>query len=414
MGEKMIVPSFRSDPPRPGARKVAPSTLALSFALTLVVLIPSVSAQTSPPAGTWAQIPNTQLYLAMPAEAKPGPGGTPELWNPQHLFAFSGADVAKVNGVWGFLIWGGGHAATPDNSLYWLPLDGSGAKRLMGPYLAPDKAYNYEDPVDTYRSVSRNAPPTVTVAAAPKSRHTYSSVLYVEVNGKPAVFNYGGSLYVGSGRGSIATYLFDLSQTYAQAMARPDMGWTLKAQAPSNAVSSSSGWDPARRRVVTRSRSFIGAYYPEADRWESWNIQNAPYGSDFQASVAMDLVGRKMYVIGDRLAEVIDLDSRAYTDLRGKPWVANVRGVGGGTGYFAGPGVSWHARAKQIVVWTGGNDLLLINPATDSSKTITMAGVTVPAPPGGGTYGRFRVIPGTDQVVLVNAVGENVFIGTLP
>jgi hypothetical protein len=110
---------------------------------------------------------------------------------------------------------------------------------------------------------------------------------------------------------------------------------------------------------------------------------------------------------------VIDLDSKAYTDLRGKPWVAKIRGVGRGTGHLAGPGVSWHARTKQIVVWTGGNDLLLINPATDTSKTITMGGVAVPTPPSGGTYGRFRVIPGTDQVVLVNAVDENVFIGTL-
>jgi len=387
--------------------------IAVPFALTLFVFGTSVFAQTPLP-GTWAQIPNTQLYAAMPAEAKPGSAGPPELWNPRDLFAYSGADITKVNGVWGFLIWGGGHAATPDNSLYWLPFDSSGAKRLMGPYLAPDKVYNYDDPVDTYRSVSRNAPPTVSVAAAPKSRHTYSSLLYVEVNGKPTMFSYGGSLYVGSGRGSAATYLFDLTQSYAQAMARPDMGWALRAQAPANAVSSSSGWDPVHRRVITRSRSFIGAYYPETDRWENWNIPNAPYGSDFQASVAMDLVGRKMYVIGDRLAEMIDLDSKTYTDLRGKPWVANVRGVGGGTGYFAGPGVSWHARTKQIVAWTGGNDLLLVNPATDSSKVITMSGVTMPTPPSAVTYGRFRVIPGTDQVVLVNAVNDNVYIGTLP
>jgi len=61
--------------------------------------------------------------------------------------------------VWGFLIWGGGHAATPDNSLYWLPLDGSGAKRLMGPYLAPARFTTTRIQWDTYRSVSRNAPP---------------------------------------------------------------------------------------------------------------------------------------------------------------------------------------------------------------------------------------------------------------
>ena len=384
--------------------------------LVPLLLIASALAQTAPPVGTWAQLPNTQLYPAIPFEAKreSASSGTPELWSPRGVFAFSGADVAQINGVWGFLIWGGGHGDSPDNSLYWNPFDGSGAKRLTGPYLAPDKVYYYDAPLETYRSVSRNAPPTVTVAAAPKSRHTYSSLLRIDLRGQPAVFNYGGSLAVRSGSGTAATRIFDLSQTYDQAMARPDMGWALKAPGPGSAVSSSSGWDPVQKRVVTRSRGFIGAYYPETDRWENWNIQNAPFGSDFQASVAMDVIGRKMYVLGDRLAEVMDLDSKAYTDLRGKPWVAAFPGVGGGTGYLAGPGVSWHARTKQIVAWVGGNNLLLINPATDTIKSITMGGATVTAAPSAGTYGRFRVIPGTDQVVLVNAVDQNVFIGTVP
>jgi hypothetical protein len=79
-----------------------------------------VSAQTAPPVGTWATITNTVLYPVLPFEAKPesARGGTPELWSPQSLFAYSGAtDVVQRNGVWGFFIWGGGHAATPDNSL---------------------------------------------------------------------------------------------------------------------------------------------------------------------------------------------------------------------------------------------------------------------------------------------------------
>jgi hypothetical protein len=391
----------------------------LSLTILWLLVLPAVAragAQSAPPVGSWAQLPNTQIYPAIPSEAKPegAPGGTPELWSPRGVFAFSGADVTQIDGVWGFLIWGGGHGDSPDNSLYWAPFDGSGAKRLMGPYLAPDKVYSYDAPLETYRSVSRNAPPTVTVAAAPKSRHTYSSLLRINLHGRPAVFCYGGSLYVGSGSGTAATRIFDLSQSYAQAMDRPDMGWALKAPAPSTAVSSSSGWDPVQKRVIMRSRGFIGAYYPDTDRWENWNIQNAPFGSDYQASVAMDVVGRKMYVLGDRLAEVIDLDTKAYTDLRGKPWVAAFPGVGGGTGYLAGPGVSWHARTKQIVAWVGGNNLLLINPATNTIKSVTMGGATVTAAPSAGTYGRFRVIPDTDQVVLVNGVTENVFIGIVP
>jgi hypothetical protein len=388
------------------------------WSLLLLLMATPLSAQTAPPVGTWAELPNTQLWPAIPSEAKQAmsPGGQPELWSPYDIFAYSGADLAQIKNVWGFLYWGGGHAASPDNSLYWVPFDGSGPKRLMGPYLAPDKVYNYDVPLETYRSVSRNAPSTVTVAAAPKSRHTYSSLLCIDVNGRPAVFNYGGALYVGSGSGTNATRTYDLSQTTAQAMARPDMGWELRAWAPGGAISSASGWDPVQKRVVTRSRGFIGAYYPDTDRWENWNIGNAPYGSDYESSVAMDVAGRKMYVIGNRLAEAIDLDAKTWTDLRTKPWAANfVTPVWQG-GYQNGPGISWHARTKQIVAWVGGNNLLLINPATDAVKHVVMGGTTITVLhlSGAATYGRFRGIPGTDQVVLVNSVDQNVFIGTVP
>ena len=370
------------------------------------------STQTPPPVGTWAQLSGTAVYPAQPFEAKSesAPSGTPELWSPRGLFAYSGGDVCQLPGgsMWGFLLKGGGHGDSPDMSFYWVPFDGSGAKRLTGPYLAPDKAYYYDSPWETYRSTSRNQDPTTPPGQVGKARHTYSSLVCAPEIG--LAFMVGGSITSGSGGGTNATRTYDLTQTAAQAMARPDMGWALNAPAPRSAVASASGWDPVRRRFVTRSSNFIGAYDPATNTWEIWNPPSAPYGSDFQASVAMDVAGRKMYVLGDRLAEVLDLDTKAYTDLRGKPWAA--RFVTGP--YLPGPGVSWHAGTKQIVAWTGGQNLLLIDPVTDVAKTVAMGGVTVSAADGTGTYGRFRVIPGTNQVVLVNLVNENVLIGTVP
>lgn len=319
--------------------------------------------------------------------------------------------MVQINSVWGFVITGGGHAATPDNSTIFVPFDGSGARVLQGPFVAPDNTYyRYDDatsPFETYY-------PFGIWTAARRSRHTYSSLLAIEVRGQPALFTYGGALYIGSGSGTNATHVFDLSQTLAQAMARPDLGWGQKAPAPAGAVASSSGWDPVQKRVVVRGSRFIGAYYPDENRWEDWQIGAAPMGSDFQASVAMDLVGRKMYVLGDRLAEAIDLDTKAYTDLRGKPWAANFAIGDWQGGYPSGPGIAWHARTRQIVAWTGGQNLLLIDPVADVAKTVAMGGAAVTAAPSAGTYGRFRVIPGTDRVVLVNAVDQNVFIGTVP
>jgi len=386
----------------------------IAFLLALLLWTTPVWGQPAPPVGTWAQLSGTAVYPAQPFEAKSAsaPGGTPELWSPQGLFAYSGGDVCQLPGgaTWGFLLKGGGHGDSPDMSLYWVPLDGSGPQRLTGPYLAPDKAYYYDTPWETYRGTSRNQAPATPSGQVGKARHTYSSLVCAPETG--LVFMVGGSITSGSGGGTNATRTYDLTQTTVQAMARPDMGWALKAPAPRSAVASASGWDPVRRRVVTRSSNFIGAYDPATNTWEAWNPPSAPYGSDFQASVAMDVAGRKMYVVGDRLAEMLDLDTKAYTDLRGRPWAAALPGVG--SGYLPGPGVSWHARTKQLVVWVGGQSLRLINPLTDEARTLTMTGATVTAASGSGTYGRFRVIPGTDQVVVVNAVDQNVFIGTVP
>jgi hypothetical protein len=363
--------------------------------LGLLLLTASGSAQLATPAvGTWAQLPNTVLYPAIPSQAKPegASGGTPELWSPHSLFDYSGADVGQLPGssTWGFLIWGGGHAATADNSLYWLPFDGSGPRRLMGPYLASDHVYKYDSPWETY------------IGGAPKSRHTYSSLVYVPQ--LQAMLVYGGSLHTGSGGGTQVTRMFDLSQTVAQAMARSDMGWAQKADAPRGSVASSSGWDPVAGKLVTRATHFLGAYDPKANKWERWSDVSG--GSDFAASVAMDATGRRMYVLGDRLAEVIDLDAHTVTRIT-DAWATPIKAV-------QGPGIGWHESTKQIVAWLGGNDLVLIDPKTRTSRMVQMTGVKVSPAVSAGTFGRFRVVPGTDLVVLVNSVHEPVFIGSIP
>jgi hypothetical protein len=79
-----------------------------------------------------------------------------------------------------------------------------------------------------------------------------------------------------------------------------------------------------------------------------------------------------------------------------------------------GPGIGWHEPTKQIVAWLGGNDLILIDPKTRTSRTVQMRGAKVSPAVSAGTFGRFRVVLGTDLVVLVNSVNEPVFIGSVP
>ena len=364
---------------------------------------PPVPAPTAPVAGLWTTLPNTRAFDAMAvADFYSGYAA----YNPQGLFAYSGGDLLQVSGVWGFVLTGGGHAATPDNSTLFIPFDGSGPRQLQGPYTSPDRVYKYDVPLTEYL-------PSGVWTDARKSVHTYSSFVKIEKGGQPFLFLTNGSTYTGSGAGSNVTRLFDLAQTRAQAMARPDLGWQKTALAPFSSVASASGWDPVQKRVVHRGAKFIGAYYPETDVWENWNIfPAATLCCDFSASVAMDITGRKMYVLGDGLAEMYDLDTKAYTNLATQPWAARfiIRGT-------EGPGLAWHERTKQIVAWMAGidgNAVDVINPATGTRTSVPMGGVTVSTPPAAGTYGRFRMLPGTDQVVLVNSVTENVFIGTIP
>src|SRR5712691_8588133 len=235
--------------------------------LLILVMAAPAGAQPAPPVGQWVTLPNTAFYPAVAPEAKPGSSrGTPELWSPHGIFAYSGTELATVGGKLGFVLWGGGDGDSPNNQLLFTPFDGSGPVTLSGPYLAPDKVYRYPEYRETWRSVSRNAPPSVTEAAAPKSRHTYRSLRAFSIGGKPYLFNYGGGLYVPAS-GTNVTRVFDLTQSFAQAMARPDMGWGLRANASEGSVASASGWDAQKGLMVTRSKSLLSTYDPVANQW---------------------------------------------------------------------------------------------------------------------------------------------------
>jgi hypothetical protein len=372
----------------------------------------------------------------MPPEAfKPPPwgssSGTAELWSPRAVFAYSGGDLATLNGKSGFLLWGGGHHDSPDNSLYFTPFDRSGPRRLSGPFLIPPGGDYYpQDGLEHYTVVSRNQP-GVTVAAAPKSRHTYATLVTVIVTGKTYFFAVGGGMASLSGFGSNVARMFDLSLTYEQAMARPDMGWTKKANAPAGTLTASAGLDTKTGLIVVRARTFYGAYDPVGDSWTRWG--DAGGGSDYEASVAMDVEGRKMYVLGGHIAEVINLDTHVLTSLGtwdgtkvvGPAWVKGFVSHSGAETYFNGPGVAWHPGRKRLIVYpyaipgvpSGGGqqqNILQIDPVAGTIETLMMGGVQVQTRPDYAFYGRFRLIPGTDTVVLAGKVDADVYIGQLP
>ena len=399
-----------------------PLTPAPTRASTLAYIPPRVPAP-----GTWSTIPNTAIYPVIPIEAKEGTGastGNPELWQPQGIFEYSGGDLVTLNGTLGFLYWGGGHASTPDNSLYFAPFDGSGPRRLSGPYLAPDKIYKYDSPLERYRDVSRNQP-SVKVAAAPKSRHTYSSLVTSYIGWRPHLFATGGSLYTGPGSSTPVTRMFDLSQTYDQAMARPDMGWRVVAPSLDSTTSAICAWDSRSKLAVCRLKNIWASYDPKADVWVRWLDPNYG-GSDWEASAAIDVEGRRMFALGNRVAEILHLDTHKLlmqgtwepttAVATGPAWTRRfVTPVGMPGGYPNGPGLQWHAGRKRLLAYVGGQDILQIDPVAGTTEILTMGGVPIVRREDVGTYGRFRLLPDNpDLVVLATEVDRDVYIGRLP
>jgi hypothetical protein len=390
-----------------------------------------------PPAGTWAQLPGTTFTPAFPAEEY-------ELGsNPEDLFANSGGDLATVDGTLCLLVWGHGHAAGADNSLYCVPLDGSGARRLMGPYLAPDMTpenvlwiYKYDSPLEVYNALSRNQAAGITPGLAPKSRHSYWNALTIAITGVPHFFCVGGVLNIPAGSGSFVTRIFDLTQTYAQAMARPDMGWERKADALEFTTACMAAWDTGRTPkpvVVVRKRNNWYTHEPEADVWTQV-AQGIDQGSDWQASVAINVTGRKMWVLGDRLAEVIDLDTYAMTayghfnpgppiTVTGPEWTRGfITPYWAPGGYSGGCGMGWHPGRQRIIAFiqknpASGLDLgiLEIDPVAGTTLSLPMTGTLPDLRLIDAPYGRFRLLPGDeDTVILAGRTSKDIYIGRLP
>jgi hypothetical protein len=290
----------------------------------------------------------------------------------------------------------------------------------MGPFLAPVGSadpYGHASPAETYTGLSRNQKPGLQPNQAPRSRHTYSSV--IALRDRNVFWASGGSITSGSGGGGAGTWMFDLAQTYDQAMARADMGWTLKANALEACVVRSSGYDEKKRVVVSRGGTYWGSYDPDKNTWTK--IGDAWGGSDFCTSVAMDSEGRKMWLLGSRLGEVINLDTYEVTRFRwntsgdGQPDAIKILpGYEWAKQIGNAPGVAWHPGRKRLLVWNGGQNLLSIDPLGNTVATLTMSRASLTPPAAAGTFGRFRLIPGTDTVAVVNAVDQSVYLGTLP
>jgi hypothetical protein len=341
------------------------------------------------PADTWWTATDTPMRAACPADldayhcssvVSAWSGGT---WDPVHRQ---------------LLVFGGGHADSPDNTLYAFDLGTLGWSRL------------------TERSSSdlMNADPLPD--GQPVSRHSYDGIQYLAHAER--LFVWGGSRWM-DGNGTAATWTFDHEGGWTEMQATPQPG--------AGSYSHATAYDPESGNVLAHLGDSLQRYDLEADAWtlvEDYGF--APYwpryaiGGDKRG--AIDSSRGLLFVFGAGIYLVYDIANDAHvTDdwiteggssfdnsdvVGGYPEQQIVTG-GGEVIEAPAPGVDYDRAADALVAFVGGAPWRL-DLASKTWTTGSADGAPPDVPNSGGTFGRWRYIARVNAFVLVNSVDADV------
>lgn len=346
--------------------------------------------------GTWKQIINSReddygwlnLRFDVANGVKPGVN---------NMVPWSGACVDTTNKQ--FLVFGGGHGDSNNNSVYSFDFTTLAWNRLSEPSAPTEQIFGeWTD-------------------HTPESVHSYGSPTFIPTLGlKGTMFHTGGAYSTSDGNGgpSPLTWLFDLSTRK----------WTLGAN---NALGQGVGmmlqYDSGNNTVFICSQSSQPVY--------KYNITNGTYTpfssnpmDDFHMSGSINPVNRTFVAVAAgvndngtaHLINEVPLD----TGLRNRPPMAgDLTFINGNV---ASPGFDWDSTSHVFVGWgnpiTGAvaTDIFLCTPPATVGGTYTWTkhsaaggGDTPTAGQPLGTFGRFRYVPSHNCYVLVNDVTQNVY-----
>ena len=123
-------------------------------------------------------------------------------------------------------------------------------------------------------------------------------------------------------------------------------------------------------------------------------------GEAFNVSATLDTTRRILGLFGDNHYWEFDLARGTFT-------TPSLNGCEAALATPA-PGMAFDPVLQQFVIWSGGDDVTLLDIETHRCSVLTF-----PNGPGAqvmaGTYGRFDYFPSQDVFVLVNRVDQNVF-----
>ncbi len=352
----------------------ARSLEAVVFAL-LAVLLPlagHADPLSPPPAGSWAAFPNSTLRPAM---------GSPP-WNPLYIFDYSGGwfdDERLELGIWG------GGADYPGNEVCTFPLS-TGVWRC-GPRsaVAQNPAY------------AQNPTTETTPDGHPTARHTYSCIARVNAPGYDGFFCHGGSLWrLGSPTAATWFYHRDTA-TWERLADRPNWGRTDSGKA---SLATYAVFDKARNQILVRAQDMCLIFDMRTKAWE-WGA--ACDNMQKSASAAFDPERRTFIVMGAGTFDAWVTSTTAWTPL------APV--LSGDLAPVAawGPGLVFDPVGKRYLAYIGGKDVYELNRDTWKFTKITGAGADPGAQYPAGTFGRFRYVPSTNGLVVINSIDGSVF-----
>ncbi len=341
------------------------------------------------PADTWWTATDTPMRAACPADLD-------GYYCSSVIAAWSGGTWDPVHRQ--MLIFGGGHADSPDNTLYafdlgtltWSRLTERSSQDLMNTDPLPD--------------------------GQPASRHSYDGVQYLAHAER--LFVWGGSRWM-DGNGTNVTWIFDHDGGWTDQMVTPQPG--------AGAYSHATAYDPDSGVVVGHLGNNLQRYDYDSNTWELLEDYGFPpywprYAVSGDKRGTIDTSRGLFFAFGAGLYLVYDIAADAHvTDewiTTGGGMFDNLDAVAGYDGQHivtggaevitaASPGVDYDRAGDALVAFVGGAPWRL----DLASKTWTQ-GSADGAPPevtnSGGTFGRWRYIPRVNAFVLVNGVDEDV------
>jgi hypothetical protein len=247
------------------------------------------------------------------------------------------------------------------------------------------------DPSPTTR-FQIDPPADVNPDGTPVSVHTYDGELYL--SNVDRLMLYGGSRWY-DGNAVRTSWWFNFDALH----------WERKADLPVPPwLGVTSAYDPVTGHVWFRAYNQLFEYDPSTDTATPRIAQDA--GISDGMKLALDPGRRTLVMIGRGTVTLYDVSRSGTTPQVG----VTTTGATEILQRYA-PGFEYDPVSQLLVAWAGGSDVYSLNLGTLVwTKHATIGTVTPTGADPNGTLGRFRYIPSRNLFIVVNSIGENVYL----